>query len=107
MSSNSELSNMLHETRSFEPPAELAAHANLTAEAYAEAQEDRLAFWGKQAERITWAEPFTEVPTTVWTGTSRTGSATGSPTTSRRRTATSGTSRMPSCSPRCARRPTG
>ncbi len=61
MSSNSELSNMLHETRSFEPPAELAAHANLTAEAYAEAQEDRLAFWGKQAERITWAEPFTEV----------------------------------------------
>jgi acetyl-CoA synthetase len=28
---------------------------------YDEADRDRVAFWGKQAERITWAEPFTEV----------------------------------------------
>jgi acetyl-CoA synthetase len=59
--SNPELSNLLHETRRFDPPAELAGHANLKADAYAEAKEDRLAFWAKQAERITWAEPFTEV----------------------------------------------
>ncbi|MGI8993184.1 MAG: acetyl-coenzyme A synthetase N-terminal domain-containing protein, partial [Nocardioidaceae bacterium] len=30
-------------------------------EAYAEAEADRLAFWAKQAERISWAEPFTDV----------------------------------------------
>jgi acetyl-CoA synthetase len=55
------LSNLLHETRHFDPPEQLAAHANLTADAYDEAAADRLAFWAKQAERITWAEPFSEV----------------------------------------------
>ena len=59
--SNPSLSNLLHETRHFDPPQELAANANVKADAYAEAEQDRLAFWGKQAERITWAEPFTEV----------------------------------------------
>jgi len=58
---NASLSNLLHETRRFEPPEELAAHANVTADAYEEADRDRLAYWAKQAERITWAEPFTEV----------------------------------------------
>jgi acetyl-CoA synthetase len=55
------LSNLLNETRSFAPPAELAAHANATAATYSEASADRLAFWAKQAERITWAEPFEQV----------------------------------------------
>jgi acetyl-CoA synthetase len=59
--SNPSLSNLLHETRHFDPPQELAANANVKADAYAEAEQDSLAFWGKQAERITWAEPFTEV----------------------------------------------
>ncbi len=59
--SNPALSNLLHEERRFEPPAELAAHANVKADAYDEAERDRLAFWAKAAERITWAEPFTEV----------------------------------------------
>jgi acetyl-CoA synthetase len=58
---NPELSNLSRETRRFDPPAELAANANVTAEAYAEAKADRLGFWGKQADRITWAEPFTEI----------------------------------------------
>jgi acetyl-CoA synthetase len=58
---NPSLSNLLHETRHFDPPAELAAHANVTADDYEEAAKDRLAYWAKQAERITWAEPFTEV----------------------------------------------
>jgi acetyl-CoA synthetase len=55
------LSNLLHEERRFDPPADLAAHANVTADVYEEADRDRLAFWGKQAERITWAEPFEQV----------------------------------------------
>jgi acetyl-CoA synthetase len=59
--SNATISNLAHEERRFEPPADLAANANVTAETYAEADADRLAFWAKQAERITWAEPFDEV----------------------------------------------
>ncbi|HYO39051.1 MAG TPA: acetate--CoA ligase [Nocardioidaceae bacterium] len=55
------LSNLMHEDRRFDPPEELATNANVTAEAYEEADRDPVAFWGKQAERITWAEPFTEV----------------------------------------------
>jgi acetyl-CoA synthetase len=55
------LANLLQEDRRFEPPAELAAHANLTAEAYERATADREGFWAEQAQRITWAEPFTQV----------------------------------------------
>ncbi|MFC3818471.1 acetate--CoA ligase [Planomonospora venezuelensis] len=49
------LSNLLHETRRFAPPAELAAAANVTAQAYTEAEADRLAFWEKQADRLSWS----------------------------------------------------
>jgi acetyl-CoA synthetase len=59
--SNPALSNLLHENRRFEPPTGLAADANVKADVYEEAERDRLAFWGEQAERITWAEPFTDV----------------------------------------------
>jgi acetyl-CoA synthetase len=59
--SNPSLSNLLHETRRFDPRADLAAYANVKADAYQEAAADPLAYWAKQAERITWAEPFTEV----------------------------------------------
>jgi len=59
--SNETLSNLLNEERRFEPPAELAAAANVTAEAYARADEDRLAFWEAQANRLAWAQPWTEV----------------------------------------------
>jgi acetyl-CoA synthetase len=55
------LSNLLHEERRFDPPEELARNANVTAETYEEADRDPVAFWGRQAERLTWAEPFTEV----------------------------------------------
>jgi acetyl-CoA synthetase len=55
------LSNLMHEERHFDPPEELAKNANVKADAYEEADKDRIAFWGKQAERISWAEPFTEV----------------------------------------------
>src|SRR5699024_478477 len=36
------LSNLLHESRSFPPPADLAAEANVKADAYEKADEDRL-----------------------------------------------------------------
>ena len=55
------ISNLANETRHFDPPAEFAAHANVTAEAYDRAAEDRLGYWAKEAERISWATPFTEV----------------------------------------------
>ncbi len=48
------LSNLLHERRRFEPPAGLASRANVTADAYAEAERDPLAFWEKAAERLSW-----------------------------------------------------
>ncbi|GAA3423419.1 acetate--CoA ligase [Streptosporangium nondiastaticum] len=49
------LSNLLQETRRFAPPAALAAAANVTADAYTEAEADRLAFWEKQADRLAWS----------------------------------------------------
>jgi acetyl-CoA synthetase len=56
------LDALLHETRSFAPPAELAANANATAALYDEAAADRLGFWARQAtDRLTWSKPFDEV----------------------------------------------
>jgi acetyl-CoA synthetase len=52
--SDETLSNLMHENRRFEPPADLAANANVKAEVYAEADADRLAFWEKAAERLSW-----------------------------------------------------
>ncbi len=58
--SNESLANLLKEDRRFEPPADLAAGANVTAEAYEQAGADRLAFWAEQARRLTWATEPTE-----------------------------------------------
>ncbi len=55
------LSNLLHELRRFPPPPELAAAANATADAYAQAESDRLGFWERQAHRLTWETPFDQV----------------------------------------------
>ncbi|HYO04160.1 MAG TPA: acetate--CoA ligase [Mycobacterium sp.] len=46
---------------SYPPSAEFARNANATADLYREAERDRLAFWAKQARRLSWATPFTEV----------------------------------------------
>ncbi|MCQ4045592.1 acetate--CoA ligase [Streptantibioticus rubrisoli] len=54
VSSNESLANLLKEERRFAPPAELAAAANVTAEAYKKAAADRLEFWATQARRLTW-----------------------------------------------------
>ena len=55
------ISNLANETRHFDPPADFAANANVTASAYDDAKADRLGFWDKEAERISWATPYDEV----------------------------------------------
>jgi acetyl-CoA synthetase len=45
----------------YPPSEEFAAQANATEEMYSEAEADRLAFWAKQAERLSWDTPFTDV----------------------------------------------
>jgi acetyl-CoA synthetase len=61
MTESEGLSNLLHEERRFPPSEEFAGAANVKADAYDEADSDRLAFWAKQAERLSWAEKWTEV----------------------------------------------
>ena len=45
----------------YAPSAEFAAQANATADLYTEADADRLAFWDKQARRLTWDQEWSEV----------------------------------------------
>ncbi|GAA1589957.1 acetate--CoA ligase [Kribbella hippodromi] len=54
------LSNLMHEERRFDPPADLAAQANLKADAYDRAAADFEGFWAEQAKRLTWATEPTE-----------------------------------------------
>ncbi len=55
------LANLLKEDRRFEPPAELAASANVTAEAYDAAKADREGFWAEQASRLSWDKQWDQV----------------------------------------------
>jgi len=55
------LSNLSHEDRRFEPPGDLAASANVTEQAYADADADRLAFWERAAEQLTWTKRWDRV----------------------------------------------
>jgi len=48
------LDNLLTESRTFPPSAEFAAAANATAQLYADAENDREAFWAAQADRLAW-----------------------------------------------------
>jgi acetyl-CoA synthetase len=52
--SDETLSNLMREERRFEPPADLAADANIKAEAYERAAADRLGFWEEQAGHLDW-----------------------------------------------------
>ena len=58
--SNESLANLLTEERRFAPPAEVAADANVTADAYEAAAGDRLAFWAAQARRLSWEKEPTQ-----------------------------------------------
>jgi acetyl-CoA synthetase len=55
------LSNLSREERRFEPPADLVASANVTEQAYADAEADRLGFWAQAAERLTWTKKWDRV----------------------------------------------
>ena len=57
----SSLEALSSESRRFEPPAALAASANVTADAYERAAADRLGFWAEQALRLQWDRPWDEV----------------------------------------------
>jgi acetyl-CoA synthetase len=59
--SDETLSNLLHENRRFEPPAELAAQANVKASAYDEAAADPEGYWAAAAERLTWSKKWDRV----------------------------------------------
>jgi acetyl-CoA synthetase len=49
------------EVNTFPPSPELAGQANVGPEVYEEAERDRLAFWAKAAERLTWSRKWDEV----------------------------------------------
>jgi acetyl-CoA synthetase len=55
------LSNLMHEDRRFEPPADLAANANVNEEAYARADADREAYWAEAADRLDWGRKWDQV----------------------------------------------
>ena len=61
MTQQTGLEALASESRRFEPPAALAASANVKAEAYERAAADRLGFWAEQAGRLEWAKPWDEV----------------------------------------------
>lgn len=61
MAENPTIEELSHEGRTFDPPPEFAANANVTADEYDKADADRLGFWAEKADRITWDEPFEEV----------------------------------------------
>ena len=52
------LANLLSEDRTFPPSPEFAEQANVTEDAYGEADADRLAFWDRQARRLDWAKEW-------------------------------------------------
>ena len=58
---NDALDNLLTEERTFPPPPELVAQANVTEDTYAQAAADDEAFWAEQAKRLSWAKEPTEV----------------------------------------------
>ncbi len=56
------IENLLGENRTFDPPSSIVENANATKEWFDLADQDRLAYWQKQAlERITWYKEPTEI----------------------------------------------
>nr|PZN38377.1 MAG: acetate--CoA ligase [Bacillota bacterium] len=62
MAEREHLEALLQESRLFPPPPEFAARANVNnPDIYAEAAQDRLAFWARQAERLHWFRKWDQV----------------------------------------------
>ncbi|PKM80502.1 MAG: acetate--CoA ligase [Firmicutes bacterium HGW-Firmicutes-14] len=56
------MENIALENRVFNPPADIAAHANAKADIYEWAKKDRLGFWDAHAkDMITWFKPYDKV----------------------------------------------
>ena len=55
------LDNLLSENRHFPPSAEFAAQANVKESIYAEADQDRIAFWELQADYLYWTKRWSKV----------------------------------------------
>lgn len=70
--SHDAVENLLHENRHFPPTAAFAAQANAQPALYDLANSDRIGFWEKQAERLTWdtkwqqALDWSEAPIAKW-----------------------------------------
>ena len=58
--SNEALENLVEETRVFEPSSDFAANANAKNDMYEEADQDRIKFWEKQAQRLTWTSAWSK-----------------------------------------------
>ena len=58
--SNEALENLVEETRVFEPSSDFAANANAKSDMYEEADQDRIKFWEKQAQRLTWTSAWSK-----------------------------------------------
>jgi acetyl-CoA synthetase len=56
----SDIENLLHESRSFPPTPEFASQAVAKKEVYGQASKDRLGFWADQARELHWHKPFTK-----------------------------------------------
>ncbi|MEN9748026.1 MAG: hypothetical protein RLZZ603_718 [Actinomycetota bacterium] len=61
MTDQGSISNLLSETRQFPPTPAFTAQAVAQPGIYEEAQQDRLAFWAKQANLLHWHKPFTHI----------------------------------------------
>ena len=66
MSSGNSIESVLHETRSFPPPEEFSAQANIkTKEEYQQmwqrAKDDPAGFWGEMAENLDWFQNYDSV----------------------------------------------
>jgi acetyl-CoA synthetase len=60
-SSGDSIENLSQENRHFPPSAAFAAQANAKADIYEIAESDRLAFWERAAEELTWDQKWSEV----------------------------------------------
>ena len=56
----SDIENLLHESRSFPPTPAFASQAVAKKELYDQAAKDRLGFWAEQARALHWHKPFTK-----------------------------------------------
>ena len=56
----SDIENLLHESRSFPPTPAFAKQAVANADLYDQAAKDRLGFWAEKARELHWHKPFTK-----------------------------------------------